>query len=99
MSKRAKGKDVTPSPRGRTRAVILLGLAVVILGGGGAWWVWSNQNEVTAGTPRLAVDRTEIDLGYRRFDTAARVVFTLTNAGDGPLRLAEVPRVKAVQGC
>ncbi len=99
MSKRANRKDAPPPRRGRTRAVILLGLAAVILGGGGAWWLWSNQDEVTAGTPRLAVDRTEVDLGYRRFDTTARVVFTLTNAGDGPLALANVPRVKAVQGC
>jgi hypothetical protein len=99
MSNRARAKDVPPPRGGRARAVILLGLAAVILGGGGAWWLWSKQNGVTAGMPRLAVDRTEIDLGYRRFDTAARVVFTLTNAGDGPLRLAEVPRVNAVQGC
>ena len=99
MSKRAKGKHVAPSPRRRMRALIPLGLAVVILGGAGAWWLWPSRDDVTTGAPRLAVDRTEIDLGYRRFDTAARVVFTLTNAGDGPLRLAEVPRVKAVQGC
>jgi hypothetical protein len=45
------------------------------------------------------VDRTEVDLGYRRFDTSARVVFTLTNAGDAPLRLTERPPVRVVAGC
>lgn len=99
MSKRAKMMGGAPSRTGRTRALLVLGVVAVALAGGGAWWLWSGQNEAAAGTPRLAVDRTEVDLGYRRYDTTARVVFTLTNAGDGPLRLAETPRVKAVQGC
>jgi hypothetical protein len=71
----------------------------VALAGGVARWRWANQDAAAAGTPRLAVDRTEVDLGYRRFNTAARVVFTLTNAGDAPLQLAEVPQVRAVRGC
>jgi hypothetical protein len=45
------------------------------------------------------MDRTEVDLGYRRFDTPARVVFTLANTGDGPLRVTESPRVKVIAGC
>jgi hypothetical protein len=47
----------------------------------------------------LAVDRTEVDLGYLPFDAPVRVTFTLTNTGDGLLRLVEVPRVKALRGC
>ena len=99
MSKGVSRKGVPPPRRGRTRTVMLLAVAAIALGGGVAWWFWSSPQEAAAGTPRLAVDRTEVDLGYRRFDTMARVVFTLTNAGDGPLALAAVPRVKAVQGC
>ena len=99
MSKRAKRTDVAARRRGRTPTVILLGLAAAVLAGGAAWWLWSAPYEATEGTPRLAVDRTEVDLGYRRFDTPARVVFTLTNAGDRPLRLSEVPRVKVAAGC
>jgi hypothetical protein len=45
------------------------------------------------------VDRADVDLGYRRFDTPARVVFTLSNAGEGSLRLTEAPRVVLKAGC
>ena len=62
-------------------------------------WVARSPQPASAGTPRLEVDRTEIDLGYMRFDTTARVLFTLTNAGTGPLRVTEAPRVKLVAGC
>lgn len=39
------------------------------------------------GTPRVAVDRTEIDLGRLPFEQPARATFTLVNAGDGTLTL------------
>jgi hypothetical protein len=45
------------------------------------------------------VDRETVELGFLPFKTPARVVFTLANAGDGVLRISEVPRVKAVEGC
>jgi hypothetical protein len=62
------------------------------------WW-FAEPPVALGGTPRLALDRDTVDLGYLPFETPARVVFTLTNAGDGVLRLAEVPRVKAIKGC
>lgn len=101
MSKRSRKGRGAPPPRrsGRARAVIALSLAAVALAGGGAWWAWSHRETTGPGTPRLAVDRTAADLGYRRFDEPTRVVFTLTNAGDGVLRLSGVPRVEVVAGC
>ncbi len=72
--------------------------SVLLAGGAGTWWWW-RQGPAGGGTPRLVVDRTEVDLGYRRFDVPVRVVFTLTNAGDGPLRLAGTPPVRTVAGC
>jgi hypothetical protein len=73
--------------------VVLIGLA------GGVWWLRAGPKETEGGTPRIAVDRGDIELGYLRFESPARVVFALRNDGDGPLRLREVPLVKAVAGC
>ena len=73
--------------------------AIIVAVAAGILWLRPAPKEANAGTPRLVVDRTEVDLGYRRFDTPARVVFTLTNAGDAPLRLTESPRVRVIAGC
>jgi hypothetical protein len=73
--------------------------AIIVAAAGGTLWLRSAPKEANAGTPRLVVDRTEVDLGYRRFDTPARVVFTLTNAGNAPLRLTESPPVRVIAGC
>ncbi len=64
-----------------------------------ALWFWPGVGIGGKGTPRLAVDRSEIDAGAVAFDAPARVTFVLTNAGDGPLTIKETPRVRAVQGC
>lgn len=83
-------------PRWRWAAFGALGLVAVIAG---AFWWLSEAQDVPGGTPRLVVDRTEVDLGSFRFEAPARVVFTLTNAGDGLLKLREVPPVKVLKGC
>lgn len=83
-------------PRWRWAALGVLGLVAV--GGAAFWWV-ADGPDAAGGTPRLVVDRTEMDLGRLPFEAPARAVFTLTNAGDGSLRLADVPRVKVLKGC
>lgn len=80
------------------RWVTLGALALISLGGAAAWWR-SAPPEAANGTPRLVVDREVVDLGAFPFEAPARAVFTLTNAGDGPLRLADVPRVSVLKGC
>jgi hypothetical protein len=77
----------------------LLALGGLVAVTAAAVWLWPSVDGTGAGIPRLAVDRADIDLGYLRFDSPARVVFTLSNTGDGPLRLAGVPPVRAVAGC
>ncbi len=86
-----------PSPRGKWRWAAFGALAVIAAGVSALWW--SGGSPGAAGQARLVVDRTDVDLGHLRFDTPARVVFTLSNAGDAPLRLKEVPRVVAKAGC
>ena len=86
-----------PSPRGKWRWAAFGALAVMAVGVPALWW--SGGSPGAAGQARLVVDRSDVDLGHLRFDTPARVVFTLSNAGDAPLRLKEVPRVVAKAGC
>lgn len=96
----SKKKRVAPpgARRGRRRWVMLGVLAAIVAGAGTLWWQ-SESLGTYGGTPRLVVDREVVELGSLPFEAPARVVFTLTNAGDGALKIAEVPRVKAVQGC
>ena len=83
----------------RNRRWIALGAVVVVALAGGALWLWPALGPEAKGTPRLAVDRTEINLGFQPFEQHVRATFTLTNVGDGPLTIAEAPRVRVVQGC
>ncbi|HEX9115623.1 MAG TPA: hypothetical protein VGA61_06110 [Anaerolineae bacterium] len=54
---------------------------------------------LVAGKPKLAVDRETIDLGRVPLDKPVTATFKLTNLGDQPLKLAEVPAVQVVKGC
>lgn len=83
--------------RRRWRATVL-GLGVVAALGVGAWWV-APSGTASAGTPRLVVDRTDVDLGAFAFQQPARAVFTLSNAGHGVLKVVEVLPVRALKGC
>jgi len=87
----------SPVRRPIRRRVVLIALALFGLGAAGAWGLLGR--DAGGGTPRLVVDRAEADLGYRRFDTPARAVFTLANAGDGLLRLRGTPEVLLKAGC
>lgn len=98
MGKRAKPARMQRTRRRIPRLALLL-TAVVLVAVAGMVWLRAGPDDTGTGTPRLAVDRTVTDLGYLRFDSPARVVFALRNAGDGPLRLREVPRVTAAAGC
>jgi hypothetical protein len=98
MGKKGKRRrnDLQPGRRRwRSRALAAL---VVVLVTGGAWWLWATP-AAEGGTPRLAVDRDTIELGSLAFETPAHARFTITNTGDGTLTIADVPRVKALEGC
>jgi hypothetical protein len=82
-------------PRPRALLVTLTALVVLALGG---WWLWPDASPSAGGTPKLVLDRTEIQLGYLRFNTPAYASFAITNAGDGPLTL-KAGRVRVVEGC
>jgi len=73
-------------------------LGVIAAGAALLWW-FTGGRDASGGTPRLLVDREVVDLGYLPYEAPARAVFTLTNAGDGPLRLGPAPPVKVLAGC
>lgn len=87
-----------PPRRPRWRWAVPAALALVVVGAGTLWWL-SEAPDASGGTPRLVLDREVVDLGYLTFETPARVVFTLTNAGGGSLKLPDVPRIKVLKGC
>lgn len=99
MSKGAK-RRATPPRRGPRWPILVTAVAVIAgVGAGVVWWRATPDASVAGGTARLLVDRTEIDHGYQRFETPVQATFTLRNAGDGVLQIAEAPRVNAVLGC
>ena len=87
----------TKPPR-RWWPAIAAGMIVAALAAG-MYWFWPGDSVSVKGTPRLAVDRSEVDLGVLPYEAPARVTFVLTNAGNGPLTITETPRVRVVRGC
>ncbi len=73
--------------------IVLLGVFVFqVMGNGG-------RSGGSSG-PRLVVDRERIDFGRVVYDKTVRAVFTIKNAGDQPLQIAERQiAVKLVEGC
>ena len=87
----------------RILRVALVGVAVALAGGAGAWYGLAQRSEVVPvtvkGGPRLEVDRDTIDFGARRFEQWVKATFILRNVGDQPLRLAADPPVLIAEGC
>lgn len=83
-------KDRKMLRRTRRRSLAAAGLVLALVAS------WASAAEKT---PRLVVDREEIDLGTLPYSTPARAVFTLRNTGDAVLKVVDVPPVKALKGC
>src|SRR5574341_1450286 len=79
-----------PAPRRSSWRWVVAGGVLLVAVGAFCWF--SEAQRPSGGTPRLVVDRSEIDLGYFPYGRWATAVFKLSNAGDGTLRLTEDPR-------
>lgn len=91
-------KQPPPRRRPKWRWAALAAIVVAAVVAGAFWWL-SEAEDIPGGTPRLVLDREVVDLGSLPFEAPARVVFTLTNTGNGSLKIADVPRVKVLKGC
>jgi hypothetical protein len=73
-------------------------LVLMVIGVAGCWWP-AKAGDASEGKPRLKVDRAEVDLGDLPYGAPAKAVFTLTNTGDGVLKIVGEPQVKILKGC
>lgn len=105
MSKKSRTKKQPAPPPRRLPWLWLVagGTVLLIVGGLAAMWGWPGTGPavtpVVSGSPRLDVDRTEVDEGYIKLGRTIRTTFTLANVGDQPLKILETPQVELVEGC
>ncbi len=90
-----------PAPPAWMAAIMVAGGVLVL--GLTAWLAWPRPAATTEievrGAPKLKVDADVVDLGPVKLGTWVSASFTLTNAGDQPLRFAGEPYIEVVEGC
>jgi len=85
--------------------ILLAAILGVLLIAGGIWWGVDRGAAPPTDFvpqvegPRLAVDRTDIDLGVQPLDRYVSATFQVKNVGDTTLRIQEEPYVELVEGC
>lgn len=100
MSKKGKNKSNTVQPVKQSSWLLwAVFAAVVLIIGGLSYILIVGVNGSETGTPKVAVDRTEVDEGYQKLGASVRTTFKLRNEGDGTLRVLGEPQVQAVEGC
>jgi hypothetical protein len=77
-------------------ALVPLGGLLII----GAIFVFSNRGSAaSSGTPAIAVEESNIDLGYIKLGEYRSLNIKVTNTGDGTLRFKEQPYIEVLEGC
>ena len=93
MSKKTKRKRQNKS---FPWAFVALGGLLII----GAIFVFSNGGSAdSGGTPTIAVEESNIDLGYIKLGEYRSLNIKVTNTGDGTLRFKEQPYIEVLEGC
>jgi hypothetical protein len=95
-----------PAARSRLPTLLILAFGGVLLVGGGLWVWLSGQTGAVAGaaptvvtSPKLAVDRAEIDFGPVQVNRVVKATFKIGNEGGTPLQIVGAPRVEVAKGC
>jgi hypothetical protein len=101
MSKKKsrRKKNAAPPARRFPWLWLVVGSAILLIGGGISFLLISGGSGSANGTPKLVVEQTVVDEGYIELNTSVRTSFTLRNEGDGLLRVLGEPQVQLVEGC
>lgn len=78
--------------------VLMLGAAMAVALGAGRKPSTPLVPEVT-GAPHLKFSPARVDLGDVKLGRQVEVDVNVTNSGDRPLRLSDIPWVEVVEGC
>lgn len=93
MSKKTKKKTQKKS---FPWVLVVLGGVLIVT----AVFVFSNgASEERGGTPAIAVEEQNIDLGYIKLGEYRSLNIKVTNTGDGSLRFKEQPYIEVLEGC
>lgn len=76
--------------------LLVVGVAALLLTRGGSPTGYEAEY---AGGPRLSLEQDLYDYGYVKHDTVITTDVEITNVGDAPLQIAEVPVVEVREGC
>jgi hypothetical protein len=87
--KRQKQKRAFPLP-----LVVFGGILLIV-----AIFLFARQGGGDGGTPSIAVDQQKIDYGDVKFNTPKSFAITVTNTGNGELRLKDAPYIEVLEGC
>jgi len=79
--------------------VALIGVAALLIFGGGGTAASPPITPEVSGAPKLKVNTDLIDLGDVRLGEWVSASFEIVNAGDQPLRFTEKPYLEVVEGC
>ena len=76
--------------------LLLVGLAALLVTRRGSPAGYSAE---FSGGPRLELEQDVYDYGYVKLDTVITTDVKISNVGDEPLQIAEVPVVEVREGC
>lgn len=102
MSSRAHGKKSSARPPARRTTPwlwVLIGGGLLLVAAALALALGGGGGGSASGTPKLAVDKDEVNLGDVKLGQTVTVDFTLTNTGDGPLTFSKAPYIEVKEGC